>query len=402
MSSLEKSTLVLERTEDPELIRFTHERNSAKWKGKLSVDEYVERERLLGQENVCKYGGNTSLVQRFPASDGWLGIKYFVLRDTALPNESKFSQIVSSCETLNRPGFCYGASGTIEDMLVICIGGVFTPEQYRGRRYASTMIHKLNEFYDRVREKYAAANSKFWINSVTTLYSEVGTYYEPMGYHSMHVPIHCITEFDKMLEIYCHNSTTKSETRVLKYNAYEDLVHCQRLKFEKSLKQLKDANPDSFVFSVVPDISLYNWFAMRDAFTGAKLHQRSIEHDKICYGVALEDNSHILWFHDWSESHLVILKVHIEQEREGENDEKLKKLIRGAIEEAIHSNFHELEFWDEEIPSASFPEFFKCVEKLEHESKINQTNSSLSAVKPPMHIKIDDVIWANNTKFCWF
>ncbi|CCC70157.1 hypothetical protein NCAS_0E00870 [Naumovozyma castellii] len=391
--------LSFEQNTDKEIIRFTHLLNSEAWKGLLSAEQYADREAVLGASPISQRDRSQTMKTEFPQGYEWLGIKYFVVKDSTLPATSKTSQIVSACETLNRLGWCIrpDSNGVIEPTLVVCIGGVFTAEKHRRKGYAKKMIEMLNKFYDQIRD--APDAPPLLKNLVVNLYSEVDDYYEKVGYHSMHVPLHHVTELDEFYKVFCNNVTNK-EGRYLGYDDYEDLVELEKKQFKKHLSELAVKNPKSFVFTVKPDIDIFKWLEDRDIFIQDKLHKGA----KVPpFGFALKDNSHIVWHHNWNASTLVIVKIFISDESSKNNSEEvLKELMAHAVDEAKAMQLSQLQFWDEEIPLTEFPNLAKTLKHLEDDSKLYVTNGSVSAVRPPAGFDKDTIVWDNNTKFCWF
>ncbi|KAL3232382.1 hypothetical protein RNJ44_04298 [Nakaseomyces bracarensis] len=410
--------LVFEEIQDPELIRYTFRVNSDAWKGVLTDEQYVEREEMLGKSEICaKYKSGSKFAKSFPESYQHLGIKYFVLKDKTLTNTDKFSQIISRCETLNRLGSCItpSSNGEIEPSLTICIGGVFTPVENRGKGYARIMIEKLNAYYDDIYDRADTikdAKSKQLVkNMVITLYSEVGEYYSKMGYISKHVPIHDIPGLDTLYEQYCSVGDASAFTgEHFRYDDYQKYVDLQAAQFKKSLLALGKENSDGFTFTVDTDIDIYKWFADRDEFIYQKMginDNKDTNPQDLLYGFAILEGeykgSHVIWHHNWNGNELIILKFYIPEEVVGDADTIARVLFGEAIKEAKKFDLRKLEFWDEEIPSTRYPELFRVLENMsKNESKIFLDNGSLSAVRPPHGIHPEKVAWDNNTKFCWF
>ncbi|CAI2007249.1 hypothetical protein SEUBUCD646_0G03690 [Saccharomyces eubayanus] len=397
-SSLEDN-LLLECYSDPELRRWTHLANARVWKGLLTLDQYVEREQVLGSSEISQKDKSDETISRFPKSYQWLGQKYFVLKDTSLPDNGKFSQVVSSCETLNRIGYCIhpGSNGKIEPALIVCIGGVFTFENHRGKGYAKSMITKLNEFYDNIRNE--AGGVLELKNLLINLYSEVGDYYSPLGYKSMHVPLHHLTKLNEITEYYCQGGSD-ANGKYLGFDDYEDLVKLHEGQFNKSLMKLHKNNPEKFIFTIAPDIDIFKWFQYRDLFIMKRSGRESQE--KLSFGFALSDNSHIIWHHNWNGNSLIIVRIYIPEETIQRKEAKLKQLLSQAIKETQDRGMHAVEFWDSEIPVKQYPQLFQLLTELEDDSKLFSDNGSISAVRPPKGYTADKVIWDNNTKFCWF
>ncbi|SCW01138.1 LAFE_0D05908g1_1 [Lachancea fermentati] len=394
--TIQSKHLVFEQVENPEIIRFTHLQNSQIWRTKyLTSEEYAERERILGQSEIAKEHQSNHARKQFAEYAQYLGLKYFVLKNLELPNTSETSQIVSSCETLNRVGWYTKpeSSGNVQPVLSICVGGVFTSEENRGKGYASVMIERLNQFYDKLAD--APGSPSFLKDKVMFLYSEVGDYYAKFGYISRHVPVHSVHHLDELLERYC-GEEVQPEGRFLGFSGYEDLIDLQGNSFQEKMLQLQVTNPDLRVFSVKPSLAIYQWFKHRDIY----ISQKFLEKPPTRFGFALPTGSHIIWHHHWTNGVLYILKVHIVGEDNPEST--LKKLLAACIREAIATKLTHLEFWDDEINKATHPSLFEVLSTIEDKTSLYQENSSRSAIRAPKSVDAENLIWHNNTKFCWF
>lgn len=383
--------------DDPEIIRFTHLNNSEAWKGLLTAEQYAQREQILGSTDISQKDKSPEIQELYPNGYKHLGIKYFILKDESLPDTDKFSQIVSSCETLNRLGYCIrpGSNGVVEPALIVCIGGVFTESKFRGKGYAGKMIQMLNQYYDELIE--ANPDSVLLKNLIINLYSEVDNYYEKFGYHSFHVPLHYITQLDKFMLEYCPDKL--SEGKFLNHDDYQHLIDVHDNNFKENLVKLHNANPEKFIFTVKPDLDIYKWFQDRDIFIAKTVNKLTEgNEDTLKFGFELNDGSHIIWHHNWNGNLLVIVTIHMKQ-----NDrETLLQLIGQAILEAQRYNLTKIQFWNEELPLEEYPQLLQTLQKLEKKDKLYAVNGSISAVRPPTGFDKDAIIWDNNTKFCWF
>ena len=395
---LSSEFLKFEKYDDPEIMRFTHIQNSDAWKGLQTTDEYADREQYLGQSEVAQNHLNAEIQKKFPEGHEWFGLKYFTLRDTRIPFLGKTSQIVSSCETLNRLGYCTTptSGGKIEPCLNVCIGGVFTPQRFRGHGYAKIMINSLNKFYDDLRNTPGAPT--FIKNIVITLYSEVGEYYSQMGYKTMHVPLHNISHMDELFDEYC-SGVEGSSGSAITWENYQHLIDLQDDQFQKKLQTSQKSNPDSFVFMIKPDMDIFKWFQYRDIFIQKKTNNGTtpcnfgFESDK--------DQSHVIWHHNWNDSKLVITKVYIPDTTE-DKEAALRVLLLWSISEAKSANLSTLQWWDSEIPLSDYPELEKILHKVCDAKELYAQNGSVSAVRPPEGFDDETIVWEENSKYCWF
>lgn len=389
--------LKFEIYDDPEIRRFTHLNNGEAWEGLLTREQYADREQYLSESGIAQANKNSEFQAKFPDGHEWFGIKFFVLKDTRLPNTSKTSQIVSSCETLNRLAYCTSPSsnGKIEFCLNPCIGGVFTEKKYRGKGYARVMIESLNNFYETLRQQ--PSQPSFINNLVMTLYSEVGNYYSQFGYRTLHVPLHNITHVKELYAEYCDNKDT-GKGKFLGFDDYDHLIQLQDEEFKKDLMKSKDSNKDSFIFMIKPDLEIFKWFQYRDIFIQEKTNNGKTQPP---YGFELENHSHIIWHHNWNDNKLVITKIYLSEEDQG-SETALKQLFSKAINEAKTTNLDILQFWDFEIPLTQYPELQAVLKKVCDDEELYAQNGSISAVRPPPGYNGETIVWEKNTKYCWF
>lgn len=61
-----KNNLIFLNYEDNEIKHFTHMRNSTTWRGLLSNEEYVEREKLLGSTSIANKDQDAELQRLYP------------------------------------------------------------------------------------------------------------------------------------------------------------------------------------------------------------------------------------------------------------------------------------------------------------------------------------------------
>lgn len=389
-----------ELVEDPEVIRFTHIENGLAWSSDvLTREEYADREHILGQSEVGQLHRCDEHAARFESNAKHLGIRYFVLKDLSLPETSSTSQIVASCETLNRVGWAIvpGTSDVVS-VLSVCIGGVFTLKDHRGRGYAKKMIDLLNDHYDSLAE---STEDPFLKYMVVFLYSEVGEYYAKMGYKSYHDPLYEVFALDALEKRYCDAVVATAgspEIRTLGYDDYEDLVERQRQQFKKKMVQANDGS--KFIFTLEPTLSIYKWFEDRDIFLSKKFQDEKPER----FGATLPDGSHIVWHHSWIARSLYILKVHVDPSQDGSEEDKFAVLLKEAIKECRASTLQFLEFWQDEIPGEKFPKFHTTLRLVESGHNLAKSNGSLSAIRlsPACQREKNECLWLNNTKFCWF
>ncbi|CEP60597.1 uncharacterized protein LALA0_S01e14598g [Lachancea lanzarotensis] len=399
---LENRNLVFEPVVDPEVIRFTHLQNGKTWKPEfMTMKDYVEREHILGTCDISSADGSLEMQNRFPEASQYLGIKYFVLKDLGLPHTSKTSQIVSSCETLNRVGWAVTpkSQGAMRPVLSACIGGVFTIPEYRGRKYAAEMMIRLNEYYDGISSAPDAPD--LLQNIVIFLFSEVGEYYSKFGYVSRPAPLHTVEKLDEVLEAYCGgDSLDNKDGSHLGYDCGDDLIELERQAFIGDVQKAHSDHPESFVFTLEPSKDIYKLFHERSLFQKKFLDPDS----QVQFGYSLENGSHIIWHLNYwpHQRSLYILNLHNSGETAAEKELNLKKLIARAVQEAQKHGVEFLQFWDTELGQQDWSNsFMTFLQKVEKPSNLYQENPSLSAIRVA-NVKAENILWVNNTKLCWF
>lgn len=395
--SSEKGDIVFEITDDPEVVRFTHLQNGASWSTEfLTREEYADRERLLGMSQLGQLNKSREHMEQYKHSQH-LGIKYFVLKDLSLPATSKTSQIVGSCETMNRTGWTLiPGSDEIHTVLSSCIGGVFTMKRHRGKGYARFMMNELNKYYDSIA---CGSEDPFLKYMILHLYSEVGEYYQKSGYLSYHVPLNEVFNLAELQSKYCDRasgSALTGEIRTLGYDDYEDLVEVERQEFKKQMLEAHAGDDrKKFKFTVEPSMQNLTWFEDRDIFVSKKF----VQSPATKFGAALKDGSHIVWHHSWTAHSLILVKVQI---LGNDVEDKLSRLLTEAIAECHSQNLTHIEFWEDELPATKFPKLHETLSFIETGNNLKKINGSLSAIRLSPNYRDERCVWLNNTKFCWF
>ena len=104
--------------------------NGQEWRGALSVEQYVRRERHLSNQALTRHGG----------------IIFWLLTDTTKPPNAR--PILSSCESIRRKALVKRQDGKIEESISHGIESVFCDPRYRGRGYGKRMAQELGRKLD--------------------------------------------------------------------------------------------------------------------------------------------------------------------------------------------------------------------------------------------------------------
>ena len=148
-ASLDPSTLTL-RVASPAERNTTWKVNSASWAGKLSLEDYIGRESLNGNQELTRDGQQRYWIYTGPGpKDG---------------GKQETEATYASVETLKKPVAIKTSDGKFSVESSYGIASVYTPSQYRGKKIASWMMKKLGKWFDSEE-----ANCQ-----LSVLYSDVG------------------------------------------------------------------------------------------------------------------------------------------------------------------------------------------------------------------------------------
>ncbi|KAJ3548447.1 hypothetical protein NM208_g996 [Fusarium decemcellulare] len=144
---LDPDNLILREASEEEKVQCWRN-NSEAWKGKLTVEQYIEQQRINGRQALTRNGR----------------IRYWVLTNG--------KEIYTSAETLQKPAVMCGQNGEKGTRFTYGIAGVFTPVRFRRHGCASSLMRKLVEWLD----------SDDVVCDFTVLWSAVGNFYERFGW----------------------------------------------------------------------------------------------------------------------------------------------------------------------------------------------------------------------------
>lgn len=124
--------------------------NGSSWRGPLSMEAYIEREKHLGNQALTRDGG----------------ITYWLLTDSSQPPNKR--PMLASCESLRKRALVKRHDGEVEEVVTHGIGSVFCDPKHRGRGYARRMIEELGRKLDNWKQKEGSRTL------FTVLYSDIG------------------------------------------------------------------------------------------------------------------------------------------------------------------------------------------------------------------------------------
>ncbi|ODV63770.1 uncharacterized protein ASCRUDRAFT_98692 [Ascoidea rubescens DSM 1968] len=375
-------------TTDPKIISLCHSENSKSWRFKLSTDAYVQREYLLGRQKVCNPNDSDD-------KDDLLGLKYYYFKDCSQ------DLIIGGCESLAR--YYYKIDATTKKptrFISPCIGGVYIFPHYRAKGLGKIMLIQLNQI---LLQKYGQ-------DSFSTLYSEVGDYYDNFGYTSKPINLSKLPPIEPPSVYDESNSIDSNGFSIVPISRF-DLKPLTDIDNEAlQQKLLSNFNSDQVTrVSCVPDPNVYIWHFARAIFTLPVLgHEKPSQ-----FGIKLlnpNNNSQIVGFIIWTynvhgdENELFVIKSFVDETNLsiGDQIKVFKSLINLSQYHAYQKKMDLILLWQSEIPTAINKLILNWFQN-DLDGEIDQKNSSISAIK--FHNKLQNdspFIWEQNLKFCWF
>lgn len=209
--------------------------NSDEWKGALSLDAYLRREKHLSNQNLTKDGGITC----------WLLVHQ--------PDPNGPRQVLCGCETIKKRGLA-AKDGKVEEVISHGVCSVFCPKEFRGRGYAGRMIADLGLKL----QNWQSDNNRSTLFSL--LWSDIGKdFYAARAWHpfpSAHVILgaaqHSLPEGVRLLSSSDLPELCKSDEDILR----------RRLASSKSSKT---------AVAIVPDVQHMQWHHAREDFVSNEL-----------------------------------------------------------------------------------------------------------------------------------
>ncbi|ANZ73108.1 BA75_01176T0 [Komagataella pastoris] len=370
----------LKPTLDRDLVARCQYLSAENWKGALKKDDdYIQRE-------VVAY--NTRLFNGFRRIDQWNrdslnGITFWVLQD-------ENGEIVSSCETLVRPSYVIRGKGNgkseVIESVSPCFASVYTPHAFRGKGQATKMLKGVVE---RLEEVYKADPDVF-----IALYSEVGRFYEKLGFTFFEVDTLKVYA-GVQDQIVVDQEEKYSVVKVTKSEECNEIVsHYDSLVLNDARERCSKDQNTRVLYK--PTVDILEWMFTRAGFIGSKANGKEIEYQ---FGVKILENDktvgYVTWTYDHLEKSLDVLFIHFD------NVNILKLLIKEALLVLKALHYDHISIWESQFFDHIYPVSAKQIEQLLKSINAERgfKNSSLSAAK---FFKGEKFIWEENTKWPWF
>ena len=354
--------------------------NADEWRGPLTIEQYLRREKHLLSQELTKDGKEV----------GW------ILTSASLPPDEHGNRpILASCETI--PVQAYVArDGKLTETLVHGIGSVFTRAEHRGKSYASRMMTELAQRLETFQQPNGD-RSLF-----TILYSDIGqNFYARFGWNAF--PSTHIHLGSMETETYCMASQDLPAVQDL---SSADLKNIQATQFvQQELLASSKSRPGVSFVAIAPDMDHFAWHHAREEFVSKALGRAT---PKVKGAIHSETGIALVWSRtfaadskDWT---LHILHIVIPPGTTGSQERQriLAALLLRAQHEAYRSELPAgVEVWDpsEEIVGAAQSLQEEKGDKIETIRRDQDHVCSLrwTGPEPTGH----EVVWQFNQKYAW-
>lgn len=357
--------------------------NSSEWRGPLTVEAYLRREKHLANQDQTRYGGLTSWVLVYQ------------------PAGEIHRKVLCGCETHNKKAL-FGSNGKVEDVVAHGVCSVFCPEEHRGRGYAGRMMTEVGK----VMRRWQMKDAQQALFSV--LFSDIGKdFYAARGWHpfpSAHLSLPPTSSVADGLP----------STRSLRSDDIPELCDVDEKLIRARLSSTK--GNDKPTVALIPERRTLDWHYAREQFVSNELYAKSPEIKGALVG---EPGSRVwcYWTRIWanpteeSPNTLHILRLVIEKEtpetdaatakgatkpKHSSTVQNIAALFAAAQSEAAQWDMKEVQIWNPTsttLAAAQLLEPKTAVVQREHDSITSLQWYGEGCWK--------DVDWICNEKYGW-
>jgi GNAT superfamily N-acetyltransferase len=372
--------LVLVPATDAEYVQTWH-LNAGEWRGPLSLEQYLRRERTLQTIDLTKDGKITAWIltaNRLP------------------PNADGTRPILASCETLLKHAYL-AKDGKIQEILAHGIGSVYCRPEYRGSGYAGRMMVELGK----AMETWQQPNGTKGTFSV--LYSDIGVkFYSQRGWKvfpSTHIHLKPVDQSTY------GNIRAKSKLPDVKDLAAEELPSLPMIdQLEQELGSLSRSKPGVPHVAIRPDMPHFQWHIAREEIQARDLG--------VAGGLPIvkgaihrETGTALIWSRVYAskeeQNQLHILRTVIDPSRDAAEPEiqsALAALLLRAQLEASTWNMHNgVEVWSPSDAVVTAAQSLHEGKKIEVITRDKEHVCSLKWVGG----SDEEVVWVANEKYAW-
>lgn len=382
---VEPSQLPSSKSEDVKIVVATFSEhmqtsrlNGNEWRGPLTIEQYLKREKHLLAQQLTKEGKEVA----------------WILTSSRLPiDEHGNRAILASCETIPMQAYV-ARDGNLKEVLVHGIGSVFTRPEHRGKSYASRMMIELGKKL----ETYQQRNGDQGLFSV--LYSDIGqSFYARLGWKAFPSTHIHLSQFDAATYEQLHKDLP--EVSDLTTSELQEIPTTEYIK--KDLTSASRTNPGRSFAAIAPDMDHFTWHHAREEFVSKALGRSS---PTIKGAIHRESGIAVVWTRtyaaDKSEWMLHILHVIVPdsiEETQATREVLAALLLRAQLEAHRSEMLAGVEIWD---PSPEIVAAAKSLRKdrgdelevierdQEHICSLRWSGSSN-----------EDVTWMHRQKYAW-
>ncbi|KAL9063107.1 MAG: hypothetical protein Q9157_008414 [Trypethelium eluteriae] len=352
-------------------------KNGATWKGALSLEAYLRRERYLLQAPLAKDGG----------------ITHWILVDS----DAEDRKVFAGCETLKKRALV-AKNGDVVDVVCHGIGSVFSPPEFRGRGFGRRLMTEMGPQLETWQTEKAPC-------LFSVLFSDIGKqFYAKNGWHpfpSAHISIPATM------------NAVKAVTGGSPLYSGDLLQLCETdeklLRQQLSALDPKAAKP---TIAIVPDIATIRWHHAREEFVATELYGKAPTIKGAMTGTEIGKRVWCYWTRVWhtadplkrNENTMFILRLVVEDAAAAGTDNAIASLFTMALEEAETWGMGEVQMWNPAEPAVAAAQLLypqATVVHREEESivclrwhgNIDDADSDVSAT--------EQCIWVGNEKYGW-
>lgn len=373
--------LVLVPASDLEYLQTWH-LNAGEWRGPLSLEQYLRRERTLQTIDLTKDGRITA----------------WILTSDKIPRNADGTRpILASCETLLKHAYL-AKNGKLQEILAHGIGSVYCRSEYRGNGYAGRMMVELGK----VMETWQQPNGTKGTFSV--LYSDIGVkFYSQRGWKvfpSTHIHLAQINEST-------YNSIkAKASLPDVEDLTAKDLPNIPMIdQLEQELVDKSTSEPAISHVAIRPDLPHLQWHIAREEIQARDL--------SVPGGIPLvkgaihkETGTALVWSRVYAskeaENQLHVLRTVVDPSRsaaEPKIQSALASLLLRAQLEASRWNMQNgVEVWSPSDAVVNAAQILHEGKKIEVISRDKEHVCSLKWVGG----SDEEVVWVANEKYAWY
>lgn len=360
---------------NPSAAQLEHQNslNGVEWRGALTQEAYMRREQYLPTQGIASEGG----------------LKAWALVNADAKPEDQI--VYAGCETLRKRALISN-NGSVREVTAFGIASVFTPSQYRGKKYASRMIQELSKILPTLEEDCL----------FSVLYSDIGkTFYAREGWRpfpSSHISLP--PEYSPHLLDTLESVVTPLEKK--------DLPALCKLD-EQLISRKLSRHRNGGAVALIPDIKTMTWHHAREEFVANEILKRKPAMKGVTATVAGQRVAAIfyrMWYNEdlkqTKDNTLHIMRLIIEDEEAvvtnpGDVIAATAAILRIGQHEAHEWNIESVEIWN---PSEII---MQAVQSVDSSSKvIDRDSDSIASLRwfgdPAVE---DELVWMENEKFGW-